>query len=369
MAALFAPPIMLAQVPGGSNYYYYRGVDSNPATNTCRGTAGSPGFGIITDYYLNDRKCGEHARVSSIINGQLNTMVLNGQRNLSLPVFFAQSGRFVANANNQCPTSGRTAGKGGAMMPLPDGTIPPNCLAALRSIISAAYNAGFKSVRIRFMALGPNDPYTWSQFNGTVAAYNWKFIQSVHAGLSGLSLGKYDLGNEDLAGSNLPIVLQYATYLWERYTATYGTSDTVGFSVPCSDVCNANIDSFSTVYGSNLPPVFDFHIYGNDCPDIVGVGNQTLPVDRVYDIFLNSLHSLGWTSQGWIIGETCYNDPNVAQRLLKAHQQAGNLLDSIEQWPPVSLALVPLEYSNYLNPPQPSNADINGGIKSSPPLE
>jgi hypothetical protein len=296
--------------------------------------------------------CGDTASVRSIINGQLSTMVLNGQKNLSLPIFFAESGRFAANPNNQCPTRGGTPGKGGTMRPLSDGSIPPNCLAALRSIISAAYSAGFNSVRVRFVPLGPNDPYTWTQFNSTVAAHNWRFIETVHAGLSGLRLGRYDVGNEEIAGSNFPIVLQYATYIWGQYTDAYGVSDTVGFSIPCGDTCAANISSFSTVYDSNLPAVFDFHIYGNDCPGIVNTVNQTLPVDQIYKIILNALRSRGWTSQGWIIGETCYNDPEVAKRFLKARQQAGNLLDSIEQWPPINLTSVPLEYANYLNPPR-----------------
>jgi len=156
-----------------------------------------------------------------------------------------------------------------------------------------------------------------------------------------------------IAGSKYPIVLQYAAYIWSQYTDAYGTSDTVGFSVPCGDACSANISSFATVYSGTLPAVFDFHIYGNDCPGIVNAVNQTLPVDQVYNVILSALQSQGWTSQGWIIGETCYNDPNVAQRLLKAHRQAGNRLDSIEQWPPVSLTRVPLEYGNYLNPARP----------------
>ena len=234
-------------------------------------------------------------------------------------------------------------------MPLPDGTIPRNCLTALRSIIVAAYRAGFKSVRVRFVALGPNDAYTWTQFNSSVAARNWRFIQTVHAGLRGLKLGKYDIGNEMIAGSKYPLVLQYATYIWGQYTDAYGASDTVGFSVPCGDACSSNISSFSTVYGSTLPAVFDFHIYGNDCPGIVNTVNQMLPVDQVYNVILSALQSHGWNSQGWIIGETCYNDINVAQRFFKAHQQAGNLLDSIEQWPPISLTRIPLDYGNYLN--------------------
>jgi len=349
IAPLFAPFSILAQVTGGSNYFYYHAVDSNPVTNTCLGTAGSQGFGIITDYYLTDTICGNNASVRSIIERQLSAMVMNGQKNLSLPIFFAESGQFAANPNNQCPTVGGTPGYGGTMLPLPDGTIPPNCLTALRSIIAAAYSAGFERVRVRFVALGPNDPYTWTQFNSSVAARNWRFIQTVRAGLSGVRLGKYDLGNEMIAVAKYPIVLQYAAYIWGQYTDAYGTSDTVGFSVSCGDACSANISSFATVYSGTLPAAFDFHIYGNACPGLMNSGNQMLPVDQVYSIIFSALQSHGWTSQSWIIGEACYNDPIVAQRFLKAHQQAGNLLDSIEQWPPINLSRVPLEYGNYLN--------------------
>lgn len=70
-------------------------------------------------------------------------MVLNGQKTLNLPIFFAESGRYAANPNNQCPTIGGIPGYGRTIRPLPDGTIPPNCLTALRSIISAAYSVGF----------------------------------------------------------------------------------------------------------------------------------------------------------------------------------------------------------------------------------
>jgi hypothetical protein len=161
-------------------------------------------------------------------------------------------------------------------------------------------------------------------------------------------MDKYDLNNEGVPPSNTwfgnnywngAIVEQYLQYIWGLWIEHYGSSDTYGFSVACQNDCTSRIGQFTNVYGSTLPPVFDFHIYGQ-CLD------PTQPT--AYQTYLNAWNALkpkGWT-QGWIIGETCYNNSTAASLLSSAQAQAGNTLFFLVQWP--STGVVPMSFNNYI---------------------
>jgi hypothetical protein len=306
--ATLSQAVGLAQYParGGSNYYFYEAVPYGHGN----------GYNVITEYYL--------PGVASKVSSQIADMAGEGQRIVSLPLFF-KDGQDTVNGN--CPTSG-TAGKGG-VMDSSTGEIQPACLSALISIIRTCYTYGL-AVRLRFFPAGDNNPTSWELYDPVHAAQNWSFIQSVHNAMTahGLSLDKYDLGNEEIGGGNKS-ALAYAAFLWREYTALYGSSDTVGFSVVCDANCTANLAQLPNVYGplSNFPPVFDLHIYGQ-------CGNSTLPTAQSeYVSAVSYTQPRGWT-QGWIVGETCYDDGETAEALVEAHNQTPQqVLFYIQQWP------------------------------------
>lgn len=139
---------------------------------------------------------------------------------------------------------------------------------------------------------------------------------------SGLNY-KIDLFNEGLLSSSYPNMGLYARRMWADYNQAFGKNDTVGFSVGCdwnSPVlpCSQQLAYFSTIYAGNDPVVFSFHLYNN-----------------VYTSWTNAwttLSSQGRT-QGWIIGETFYNDSSNAQQFASAHSASNNVVFFVTQWP------------------------------------
>jgi hypothetical protein len=133
--------------------------------------------------------------------------------------------------------------------------------------------------------------------------------------------------------------LIYDQWLWGNYNLVFGNSQTVGFSfVPgAGGYAQYNL---AAVYGSVFPPVFDLHFY-----------------DDAYDNYVSAwqlLSSRGQT-EGWVIGETYYNDPTNSSDLWNAEQAMGNTVFWLAQWPldraktcsQVDVA-PPLAFSNYL---------------------
>jgi hypothetical protein len=308
LLAILSQASGVAQHParGGSNYYFYEAVPYGHGN----------GYGVITDYYL--------PGVASKVTSQIADMAGHGQRIASLPLFFEDHG---GSKNGSCRSLG-TPGKGG-IMDSSTGEIPSACLSALVSIIRTCYTYGL-AVRLRFFPAGENNPASWTIYDYGHAAQNWSFIQSVHNAMTahGLYLDKYDLGNEAIVRGN-KLALGYAAFLWREYAALYGTTDAVGFSLICDANCSASFAEFPKVYGpaSHFPPVFDLHIYGQ-------CGDSTLPSARnEYIDAVNYTKRRGWT-QGWIVGETCYNDGETAAALLEAHQETPEqVLFYIQQWP------------------------------------
>jgi hypothetical protein len=202
------------------------------------------------------------------------------------------------------------------------------------------------SVRLRFFPAGVNNPAAWKRFDRTLALQNWRFIKSVHDAMTyeHITVDKYDLGNEGISSGNKP-ALTYASYIWRQYTAAFGANDTVGFSLVCDKDCAANFAAFPSVYGPawNFPPVFDLHIYGQ-------CGDGYLPTARdEYVAAADYTATKGWT-QGWIIGETCYDDGETANLLAAAHNELpSQVLFYIQQWPYYfnKVIDVPYEYSAY----------------------
>jgi hypothetical protein len=240
------------------------------------------------------------------------------------------------------------------MEPSPAARFPP-CLVALQFLIQQASNHGFY-ISLRFLPQGVNDPYEWARTNSydfARASHNWTFIQSVVDGLNGIYLDKYDLGNEEIPPSNTwfgaapgpwngAIVIQYASWLWSSFTAKYGTANTFGLSVACGDDCTQKLAQFPNVYGGNFPPVFNLHIYGQCAPGT----SQT--AQQIYLNAWNYLRGRGW-GQTWVIGETCYDDYNTGRLLQPAHQQAGNTVWYLLQFPYPPSATMPLDYSQYIS--------------------
>lgn len=317
----FGHVALYAQYPvrGGSNLVTYT-AGSAPVYST---------YGVISDYYLG--WCTPCRPVSTVIDSLLNYMASNGQQRITIPILFSDGG---GSANGQCPSSG-TAGQG-PTIDSSTGSIPSACLSALEAIINDAYSHGF-GVRLRFLPQSVNNPLNWSSYDSVHATQNFNFITSVHNAMTsgGFYLDKYDLGNE--LTNALPLVEQYAHWLWLQYVSYYGSgNDTVGFSIACGSTCTTQLSAMPSIYAypTNYPPVFELHI----C-DGANTGADYLAA-------WNYLSTRGFT-QGWIIGETCYNDATAAQQLYNARLSAGNAVFYLQQWPDSSFD-APRDYTNFI---------------------
>jgi len=135
--------------------------------------------------------------------------------------------------------------------------------------------------------------------------------------------------------------------LWSQYTARYGSSNTVGFSLGCADDCTQKMPFFSQVYGGSLPPVFELHMYAADCPGIGGTYDHTIPIDTLFSNVLGAMNQYSMGGTGWIIGETCNNDATTAQKLHNVMVNTGHLVYFIQQWDSLTNQQVPVQYNNW----------------------
>jgi hypothetical protein len=330
---------------GGSNYWFYESVPS-----------GGNGFGPITDYNLtcNSQGCTGYScpgyadvgqPVSSIINCQLAAMAANGQQVWTLDIYFSDDGQGGGSVNGWCPSAG-TAGQGGTINSA-TAFMPPACISNMIAIIRAAKSYGLGPVRIAFKALYPNDAYGWSSWDQYHSDQNWDFIKSVHDALTtnGIYTTFYDLGNEDLPPSGTyPLVIRYDRELWSRYTATYGTSDTSGFSVSCDGDCPSRLASMSNAYYGQYPGWIDLHIYGNEC----NAGSSV----STYQAFVSAVSYLESAGlyKPFIIGEACLSpyDNGEPTQLLNAHNATGWPIVYVQQFPE-SYQPVPTNFTDYVN--------------------
>ena len=163
----------------------------------------------------------------------------------------------------------------------------------------------------------------------------------IQASLSGLTY-KIDLMNEGANASQGTGWFRYLQRMWGNYGGSFGTADTVGFSIAAgpSVVMQAIANNLSTIYTYNGPPsIFDFHGggSGNDTQQLVDLDNYLTQAGHY---------------QSLIIGEAPYNNSTVAAQLRAgAAAIAGHrTIWYLTQWP--DNAPAPggfLSFSNYFS--------------------
>jgi len=295
--------------PGGSNFAWY-GPAGTPCYSSCYGP-----YGVIANYDV----------ASGTIDNVLSQMYANGQRSVRIPIFH-QDGNFATDCTGP---EGR-----GTTMDSTGGTLPSQCLTNLANLLASVKNHGFNDAEISFHPQAFNNPrydqsmwpdfWTYMQPYETYYQENLALIGTLRPIFisSGLNY-KSDLFNEGSMTSSFQNMGTYAVRMWSDYTQAFGKADTIGFSIACDWYssyipCSQQLAYLTSIYNGNDPVVFSFHFY-----------------DNPYDSWTNAWNTLAaqGRTQGWIIGESYYNDSIDAQQFAAAHNASGNVVFFVTQWP------------------------------------
>ncbi|MDT0300748.1 hypothetical protein [Streptomonospora wellingtoniae] len=271
-----------ANSPGGSNYNFYRldGCNREP-------------YGVLKNFHTK----------RDLITDQLTEMHANGQRRLILGIFH------------------RNGPETGTVMDSSGGDIKEQYKQNLADLLATADDIGFAEVEVAMHVLGGNSPNGWDSWHEDLYQENWQLIQKIRPIVrnSGIHY-RLNLGNELTPAPNQPQTLAYTQRLWDDYTAAYGKGDTVGFSIIGSRP--ERIAAIPDMYGGDPPHLFDFHFYGDDSADEY---EQFTAAHR-------QMAEMGY-DQGWVVGETYYNDAAAADRIDRAIADTGREVYWLTQWP------------------------------------
>jgi hypothetical protein len=282
---------------------------------------------------------------SVTIDAALNQLYQNGQRKLRLPIFHNTLGFDCTGPLGTRSTQLLSAGGG----------LTWQCSQNLQGLLAKIASLGFEEVEVGFFPSGPNHPGSWpaawylNPYYLNLSQENWNLIAGLVPLLNASGLDyKIDLMNEGIpnyAANNRAWKqaqqgwLTYVQWLWNNYRSVFGISRTVGYSVAAGGGGYAEYN-LADVYGWTFPPVFDIHIYDD-------------PVGTYLSVW-DTLQARGQT-QGWIIGETYYNNSSSASGLMDAKIAAGNTTFWLAQWPLTSTRACsdvdvapPTDFSEYI---------------------
>ena len=273
----------LATYRGGSNFVFY-------ALDNCNREP----FAVIPNY---DEK-------KAIIDGILAQMYRNGQRSVSINLFFMHGGH-------------------NSLMDSTGGDVDEKYKRNLKDFIASAKSIGFQNLMVRFGPQGENRPWrngsSWPEWREDLYQEHLGLIKSLHPIIAQSGM-KYliDLFSEGIPTANQPMMLRYSQRLWKDYTSLYGKLDTAGISIiplPSQD----RFAQLPAVYGDNPPLFMNIHFYA-DAFDTASFAQRRL-------------RSLGYGDTPWIIGEAHYNDAEEAQDLGRFIAQTRQKVVYLLQWP------------------------------------
>jgi hypothetical protein len=292
---------------GGSNYSWYQ---LGPPCNR------EP-YGVVYNYNT----------ASATIDAQLQQMYDNGQRRLRIPIYHGRG------ANS------------GTVMDSTGGNLAPQFRTNLTNLLAAIKAAGFVEIEVSFNPQGENDPTKWTTFSDDYYQENWSLIQNLRPIIAGGGIPYHiDLSNEGIPPPGFAALLQYSQELWNDYVSTFGSGDTIGFSIIADDphVSQVSVVYGPSAYGSNgSPQRFDVHIY-----DETGTSFATA---------FSGLSAQGYQAVPWVIGEAYYNDAAEAASLRQEANSSGQTVLYLTQWPLTSdltcssavNVAPPVDFSNY----------------------
>lgn len=273
-----------AELRGGSNYFTYR-VDADCTREP---------YGVVNGY----------DQAPELIRDQLAQMARAGQKRLRIPVFHHRGA------------------DSGTVMDSTGGGISRANLSNLRELLKDVRAAGFDAVEIAFFPKDANDPAEWKEFDRGLYEENLAVIRQVRAEVvrSGVPY-VLDLLNEGAPADGEDILLRYDKALWQDYRRTFGTSDTVGFSMMVWIA--GRVPHLPSVYGDEPPAVLEVHLYGQE-----GNGDE-------YRQFMDAdaaLDALGYR-QPLIVGEAYYDDAEAADGIRRAVADGDRPVRYLTQWP------------------------------------
>ena len=246
------------------------------------------------------------------VRQQLQTMFSNGQRRLSLVLWFADLSPYAAIATDEVyghVVNSRSRG------------LLPRHEANLRSLLQLIREDGYLEVVFRFASQDGSAPWEWAQWDEGAYLNNLGFITATRAIIEEV-LGPgpvkvtYDLDAE-LGGRTDGQSRPYLVRLWRDYTARFGATRTVAFSVA------ANPGRFTQLIhdldqAGVRPAEYGVDLYGEEAAKLGYVGEE--------------LRAANEGSKPLIVLEVYYNDAATAGEV----DQARRALPSIRtlfQWP------------------------------------
>lgn len=240
---------------------------------------------VVGTYHLNP----------DLVRQELKTMFDNGQRKISIVIWFNHTDQDV-NAHVINSSGGK---------------LPKQQMLNLLDLMNDILNTGFNEILIRFAQQGVSDPSGWTEWNEEMLNENWSFISTTRLLIEPILKGiphKYDLGVE-LGGLDSGQAERYQRSLWLKYVLTFGSQDSVGFSVAYAP--------------DRLKKLFANGIYVNqwaiDIYDNVYAGLKQIKED------MKDMH--------FIISETYYKDLQNQDEVNRGAKDFNLNIDYILQWP------------------------------------
>lgn len=314
-----------SELVGGSNYISFGNITTYLNSLQKDSATGKYQFNpdlllpVVGAYHLNPQK----------VESQLKVMVASGQQLISLPIWFGSPrikdtskgfGRHLVYSN------------GGALQAQQRDNLA-NITRKIRSV-------GFKTMIVRFIPQGHNNPYQWKVFDDALYRENLAFVLSTVALIkqelagSGIKL-LVDLGGEQ-GGNPMGENKRFVQKLW-------------------ADFCEVNkdCDLFSYFSINPVPPAIQPRIRnqyvwlkesGGRQPKIVAVdvygygGGVNRPVQEwdVYSQLLDVASEITASSGGsgtLLIQESFYNDKKSAEDIARFSNRAPLKLLAVVQWP------------------------------------
>ncbi len=262
-------------------------------------------------------------RQKAEVDPVLESMYANGQRRLRVSIIWQHGGIF--------PIIDSSAG------------LSEEESRSIRESINTFRKIGFLQAEVVMGLRSPNGPGIWKQeWHEDLYRENLSMIDQIRSTLIEARFPYYiDLVAEGTPARNQPTLLRYVQRLWADYSARYGTTDTVGFSI-IPNIRQNRFAQMRAIYGNRPPAAFDLHIYEDS-----------------YDKFINAHQQIAAQGYGhipWIIGEALYNDATEADDIARAVQATGQRVLFLIAWPKIRGehrchgvdVAPPVEFNNYL---------------------
>ena len=222
-----------------------------------------------------------YSQNSATVRAHLSMMYADGQRRLRVMVYHAADGQGTGTVIE------------------PSEPVEAWLTAFLRDIKTA----GFEEIMV---ALSHADTSMINRVRAVVVD------SGIHYRLDLANEGTVPLQHRDFANHK---------EVWKEYVAEHGKADTVGFSIPLDHRMKDRLDTLTGLYSDDMPYLFSVHSYG-------WATDEFLELTQLDHLLTSRGHS-----QGIIIGECFYNDPESAARIERARMSINRPIFYLCQWP------------------------------------